>query len=306
MTSETLRRETLTHETPTRGHLSRKRPKLRRAQKVTAARTWANTVAIGLVALVFTFPFIWMFFSALKPESEVFSATPSFIGSEVKWSNFVDAWTLVPFGRFIFNGFFVSTMGALLSVIVAVLSAYAFSRLRFKYRDRIFLLYVLTLVLPQEVLVVPLFIMMNQLGLVDSYAALIIPFAFTAFGTFLLRQFFLTIPIEYEEAALIDGASRFRTLWSVLLPQLTAPISVLAVFSFIGYYNSYLWPLIIINSQELATVPLGLAMFTGERGTQWSLMMAASTLAIIPSLIIVAVLQRQLIKGVALGGFGGR
>ena len=201
MTSETLTSETLTSETPS-GHLSRKRPKLRRAQKVTAARTWANTVAIGLVALVFTFPFIWMFFSALKPESEVFSSTPSFIGSEVKWSNFVDAWTLVPFGRFIFNGFFVSTVGALLSVIVAVLSAYAFSRLRFKYRDRIFLLYVLTLVLPQEVLVVPLFIMMNQLGLVDSYAALIIPFAFTAFGTFLLRQFFLTIPIEYEEAAL--------------------------------------------------------------------------------------------------------
>ncbi|MFF1571672.1 carbohydrate ABC transporter permease [Leifsonia sp. NPDC058292] len=299
MTSDTIA------QTETR-QPKRPRPKLRPAQKVVATKTWLNTLALAIVALIFTFPFIWMFFSALKPESEVFSSKPSFIGSEVKWSNFVDAWTLVPFGRFIFNGFFVSILGALLSLIVAVLSAYAFSRLRFKYRDRIFLLYVLTLVLPQEVLVVPLFIMMNQLGLVDSYAALIIPFAFTAFGTFLLRQFFLTIPIEFEEAALIDGASRFRTLWSVLLPQLTAPLSVLAVFSFIGYYNSYLWPLIIINSQELATVPLGLSMFTGEHGTQWSLMMAASTLAIIPSLIIVAVLQRQLIKGVALGGFGGR
>lgn len=300
MTSETLKRAL-----PDRAPRRRRTP-MRPAQRRTAAKTWANTAAVALVALIFTFPFIWMFFSALKPEDEVFSTTPSFIGSEVRWQNFADAWTLVPFGRFILNGFLVAVLGALLSVIVAVLSAYAFSRLRFRYRDKIFLLYVLTLVLPQEVLVVPLFIMMNKLGLVDSYFALIVPFAFTAFGTFLLRQFFLTIPIEYEEAALIDGASRFRTLRSVLLPQLTAPISVLAVFSFIGYYNSYLWPLIIINSQELATVPLGLSMFTGEHGTQWSLLMAASTIAVIPSLIIVAVLQRQLIKGVALGGFGGR
>ncbi|WP_394769237.1 carbohydrate ABC transporter permease [Lacisediminihabitans sp.] len=282
-----------------------RRRRLRPAQRRTALVTWANTAAMAVVALAFTFPFIWMFFSALKPENEVFSPRPTFIGSEIRWQNFADAWTLVPFGRFIFNGFLVATLGALLSVIVAVLSAYAFSRLRFAFRDRLFLLFVLTLVLPQEVLVVPLFIMMNQLGLVDSYFALIVPFAFTAFGTFLMRQFFLTIPIEYEEAARIDGASRFRTLRSVL-PQLTAPLSVLAVFSFIGYYNSYLWPLIIINSQELATVPLGLSMFTGEHGTQWSLVMAASTLAVIPSLIIVALLQRQLIKGVALGGFGGR
>jgi multiple sugar transport system permease protein len=293
MTSDTVR-------------LARRRRRLRPAQRRTALVTWANTAAMAVVALVFTFPFIWMFFSALKPENEVFSSRPTFIGSEIRWQNFADAWTLVPFGRFIFNGFLVATLGALLSVIVAVLSAYAFSRLRFAFRDRLFLLFVLTLVLPQEVLVVPLFIMMNQLGLVDSYFALIVPFAFTAFGTFLMRQFFLTIPIEYEEAARIDGASRFRTLRSVLLPQLTAPLSVLAVFSFIGYYNSYLWPLIIINSQELATVPLGLSMFTGEHGTQWSLVMAASTLAVIPSLIIVALLQRQLIKGVALGGFGGR
>lgn len=271
-----------------------------------AVRIWLNTGAMALVALIFTFPFIWMFFSALKPETEVFSSHPSLIGSVLKWSNFADAWTLVPFGRFIFNGFFVATAGALLSIVVAVLSSYAFSRLRFRHRDRIFLLFVLTLVLPQEVLVIPLFIMMNRIGLVDSYAALIIPFAFTAFGTFLLRQFFLTIPLEYEEAARIDGASRFRTLWSILLPQLRAPLSVLGVFSFIGYYNSYLWPLIIINSQLLATVPLGLSMFTGEHGTQWNLVMAASTIAIVPSLVIVIVLQRQLVKGVSLGGFGGR
>ena len=282
------------------------RPTLRKAQRRNAVKMWVNTVGVALVALIFSLPFIWMFFSALKPQNEIFSQTPTFIGSEVRWQNFVDVWTLVPFARILFNGAFVSVVGALLAVVVAVFSAYAFSRLRFRFRDRLFLLYVLTLVLPQEVLIIPLFIMMSQLGLVDTYTALIIPFAFTAFGTFLLRQFFLTIPIEYEESARIDGASRIRTLWSVLLPQLTAPISVLAVFSFIGYWNSYLWPLVIINSQDMATIPLGLSMFTGQFGTQWHLVMAMSTLAVLPSLLIVALLQRQLMKGVSLGGFGGR
>lgn len=282
------------------------RPALRREQRLRKFKVTLNTTAMALVTFLFSFPFIWMFFTALKPEDEVFSQTPRLFGSSVKWSNFSEAWTVVPFGRFIANGFFVAIAGAALSVIVAVLSAYAFSRLRFRFRDRIFMLYVLTLVLPQEVLIVPLFIMLNKVGLIDTYVALIIPFAFTAFGTFLMRQFFLTIPIEYEEAARLDGASRVRILWSVLLPQLGAPLSVLGVFAFIGYWNSYLWPLVAINSMEKATVPLGLSMFTGQYGTQWSLLMAASTLAVIPSLFLVAVLQRQLIKGVSLGGLGGR
>ncbi|WP_232667254.1 carbohydrate ABC transporter permease [Pseudonocardia sp. TRM90224] len=269
-------------------------------------RSWLSTAALAVVAFVFTIPFLWMLLTALKPRNEVFTQTPQLFGSEILWSNFAAAWTVVPFARFVINGFVVAVLGALLSVVVAVLSAYAFSRLRFRFRDRLFLLFVGTLVLPQEVLVVPLFIMMNELGLVDTYVALIVPFAFTAFGTFLMRQFFLTVPVEYEEAARIDGATRLRTLWSVLLPQLRAPLSVLGVFSFIGYWNSYLWPLIVINSQELATIPLGLSMFTGERGTEWNYVMAASTIAVVPSVLIVALLQRQLVKGVSMGGFGGR
>jgi multiple sugar transport system permease protein len=265
-----------------------------------------NTAAMAIVAFIFTVPFFWMFLTALKPQDEVFAYPPTMFGSEIRWQNFVDAWTLVPFGRFIANGFFVAAAGALLSMVVATLSAYAFSRLHFPGRDKLFLVFVATLVLPAEVLVVPLFIMMNGLNLVDTYVALIVPFAFTAFGTFLLRQFFLTIPIEYEEAARIDGAGRVRTLFSVLLPQLRAPLSVLGVFQFVGYWNSYLWPLIVINSQDKATVPLGLAMFTGEHGTQWNLTMAAATLAVVPSLLMVALLQRQLMQGVNLGGFGGR
>ncbi|SEE84656.1 carbohydrate ABC transporter permease [Ruania alba] len=276
-----------------------------RATRRREVATWLNTGAIAVVAAIFAFPFVWMFLTALKPETEVFGAPRAF-GSEIRWSNFAEAWTIVPFGRFIVNGFVVSVLGASLAVLVAIFSAYAFSRLHFRGRDALFQGYVLTLVLPQEVLVVPLFIFMNELGLIDTYVALILPFAFTAFGTFLLRQFLLTVPAEYEEAARIDGAGRLRTLFSILVPQLVAPLSVLAVFSFIGYWNSYLWPLIVINSQDKATVPLGLGMFTGQYGTQWSLVMAASTMAVIPSLLMVVLLQRQLIKGVSLGGLGGR
>ena len=273
---------------------------------VRKVRSGVSHTLLIIVAIVFLGPLVYAVSTSLKPADEVFTPTPHLFGSEIRWQNYADAFTFAPFDRYFLNSLFVAVAGTLVVVVASSMSAYAFARLKFRGREQLFVLFLGTLMVPQEVLIVPMYWLMQSLGWVDSYWALILPWSFTAFGTFLLRQFFLTIPIEFEEAAIIDGASRFRTLWSVLLPQLAAPISVLGVFSFVGYYNSYLWPLIIVNSQDLATVPLGLSMFTGEHGTQWSLMMAASTIAIIPSLIIVAVLQRQLIKGVALGGFGGR
>lgn len=162
------------------------------------------------------------------------------------------------------------------------------------------------MVLPQEVLVIPLYLMMQRAGLVNSYPSLILPFAFGAFGTFLIRQFLLSLPADYEEAANLDGAGRFRTLVSVLVPLLRAPIAVVFVFSFIEYWASFLWPLIVINDASMATVPIGIQMFSGERGTDWGPMMAAVTLVVIPSLLIVIALQKQLREGVSMGGFGGR
>jgi multiple sugar transport system permease protein len=148
--------------------------------------------------------------------------------------------------------------------------------------------------------------MMNQLGMTNTLPSLIIPFAFGAFGAFLIRQFLLSLPADFEEAARLDGAGSLRILWSVILPLLRAPLAVVAVFSFIEYWSSFLWPLIAINDVTQATIPLGLSMFSGERGTDWGPLMAASALAVIPSLLIVIVLQKQLVKGVAMGGFGGR
>ncbi|MGP5098470.1 carbohydrate ABC transporter permease [Brachybacterium alimentarium] len=265
-----------------------------------------SRVLICLVGLVFLFPFLWMIATSLKPTEEVFASGTSLLGSRIEWSNYTEAWTAIPFGRILVNSFAIALLGALLTVTVSVLSGYAFSRFRFRGRAALFGAFLATMVLPQEVLIIPLYLMMQQTGLVNSYPALILPFAFGAFGTFLIRQFLLSLPPDYEEAATIDGASRLRTLVSVVVPLLRAPIAVVFVFAFIEYWGSFLWPLIIVNDASMATVPIGLQMFSGERGTDWGPMMAAVTLVVLPSLLIVILLQKQLQQGVSMGGFGGR
>lgn len=265
-----------------------------------------SRILICVVGLVFLFPFLWMIATSLKPTNEVFSSGTSLVGSQLAWSNYTTAWTAIPFGRILLNSVVVAFAGALLTVTVSVLSAYAFSRLRFRGRATLFAVFLATLVLPQEVLIIPLYLMMQKAGLVNSYPALILPFAFSAFGTFLIRQFLLSLPPDYEEAATLDGAGRLRTLVSVIVPLLRAPISVVFVFAFIDYWGSFLWPLIIVNDPTMATVPIGLQMFSGERGTDWGPLMAAVTLVVLPSLMIVILLQKRLQQGVSMGGFGGR
>jgi multiple sugar transport system permease protein len=257
-------------------------------------RDIVSQTLLTIVLLIFLMPFIWMIATALKPGSEVFSSPPSLFGSALKWQNFLDAWT------------YVSVLGTILVCITSVLAAYAFARLRFRGRGALFAVYLVTLLVPQEVVVIPMFILMQQLGWQNSYQALILPWAFTAFGTFLLRQFFLTIPRELEEAAIIDGASRIRALVSIIVPTARPAIAVLAVFTFINYWNSFLWPLIIINTQDMATVPIGLNSFLGQQGNQWNLLMAASTISMLPTALIVVLLQRHLVRGIALSGLGGR
>lgn len=265
-----------------------------------------SQVFVVLAAVVTLIPFIWMMSTALKPASEVFSNPPALVGSSIEWGNFAAAWNYLPFGRFMLNGLIVSGIGTLIVVLTSAMAAYAFSRLKWRGRDGTFLIYLGTLMVPQEVLIVPMFILMRNLGWVNSYQALIIPWAFTAFGTFLLRQFFLTLPDELEEASRIDGASRWTSFTRIILPLATPALGTLAVFTFIGYWNSFLWPLLIVSDVNMATVPLGLNMFLGQTGNQWNLLMAASTISVIPSAIIVIALQRYLVSGIALSGMGGR
>jgi multiple sugar transport system permease protein len=267
---------------------------------------FASQTGMILLAALWLFPFLWMLSTALKPNAEVFQFPPRLLGSSVEWSSFPAAWNFVPFGRFMFNGLFVSVVGTLVVLFTSILSAYAFARLRFWQREQLFLVYLGTLMIPQEVTVVPLFLLMKSVGWVNTYQALILPFAFTAFRTFLLRQFFLSVPGDYEDAARIDGATRWQVLWNVMVPMAKPAIAVLALFTFIGYWNNFLWPLIIANTREMATVPVGLNLFNGHYGTEWNYMMAASTISILPTAILTVALQKYIIEGISISGFGGR
>ncbi|MEV0611898.1 carbohydrate ABC transporter permease [Nonomuraea sp. NPDC050404] len=264
-------------------------------------------IALYLVAAAFLAPLVYMVATSFKRADEVFGSPPSLFGSVFRWENYSEALAYLPFGRFVLNGLAVAVVGTVVVLVSSAMSAYAFSRLRWRGRNGVFLVFLATLMIPQEVLVVPMFILMRWFGWVDSFQALIFPWAFTAFGTFMLRQFFLTIPEEISESARIDGAGSVRIFTSILMPLVRPALAVLAVFTFIGYWNSFLWPLIIINSvDEFGTVPLGLQLFFGQQGSQWNLVMAASVISMAPSAALLIILQKHLIRGIATSGLGGR
>lgn len=264
-------------------------------------------VFVYLAALIFVSPLIYSFFSALKPNNEMFSMPPKLIGSELRWSNFADVFAYGPFLTYIGNSFFVAIAGTLVVLIVSTTAGYAFGRLRWKGRDAVFVLFLATLMVPAEVLVIPMFQVMQWLNWVDTYQALIFPFAFTAFGTFLMRQFFRGIPYELEEAARVDGAGPVRSFLQIILPLAKSAVAVLSVFTFLSFWNSYLWPLIVtVDYNAHGTLPVGLATFSGLTGTRWDLQMAAAIISMVPTTILVIVLQKHLVKGIAMAGLGGR
>ncbi len=263
-------------------------------------------VALTVLATLCLLPFVWMALTSLKPENEVMTNPPRWLPSVLAWWNYPRAFSFYPFGRFLWNTLFVAIMATLLQTVVAILAAYAFARLRFPGRNVLFMAYLGTLMIPQQVTIVPLFLMMRTVDLADTYWALILPSAFHAFGVFLMRQFLMTLPKELEESAYIDGASRMRVLWQVLLPLARPAVATLVLFTFIREWNAFLWPLIATRTLEMRTVAVGLTLFTGQYGTEWHLLMAAATVTIIPSLIIFALAQRYYIEGIALSGFGGR
>ena len=270
------------------------------------ALTAASYTALTALAIIFLIPLVWMLTTALKPDAEQISYPPALFGSRLQFENLLRAWTAMPFNRFIVNSFVVAGGTTLVTLAGSSMAAYAFSRISFKGRDTIFLLYITTLMIPVHVTIVPLFIVVRNLGWINSYQALILPVSFTAFGTFLIRQFFLTIPYEFEESGRIDGASRYVLFTRIMLPLVKPALSTLAIFAFVTQWKNFLWPLIVVNRTLMMTVPLGLDRFQGQYGTAWNLMMSAAAIGVIPSLIIFLVLQKYLAKGIALSGLGGR
>lgn len=260
-----------------------------------------------LAAGAFLFPFFWMLTNALRSNNEVLAVPPRLLPSHFEWGNFIQVWLYLPFGRFFLNSALVAGAVTAITLVVSSLSAYAFARLRFPFRGSLFLVYLATLMVPQAVLVIPLFLMMSWLGWVNSYQALILPMAFSSFGTFLLRQFFMQIPDELEQAAQIDGASRLRILVSIILPLSLPALGLLALFTFTAQWNSFLWPLIAVNDPSHATLPLGLTQFQSQQGNQWNYLMAGTTIAMLPGIVLTLLLQRYIFRGFQISaGFGGR
>jgi multiple sugar transport system permease protein len=266
-----------------------------------------NYLGLASVAALFLFPFFWMISNAIRTNDEVLAVPPRLLPTEYHWENFIEAWAHLPFGQFFLNSLIVAVSVTIIVVVVSCLAAYAFARLTYWGRDQLFLAYLGTLMIPQAMLVIPLFLLISKVGWINTYQGLILPMAFSSFGAFLLRQFFLSIPKELEEAAFIDGASRLRILVSIVVPISLPAIGLLALFTFIGQWNNFLWPLIIASNNEMATLPLGLLLFKTQQGTAWNYVMAGATFSMLPGIVLAVLLQRFIFSSIAIGsGFGGR
>lgn len=263
-------------------------------------------IALIIGSLFMLLPFVWMISTSLKQASEVFTFPPQWIPSELNWSNYTKALTAMPFGRFYLNSFIAAISVTVLTIITSSLAAFAFARLKFRGRDTLFLVYLGTLMIPFTVLLIPNFILVRYLGWYDSYAALIFPPAFSAFATFLLRQYFRGIPMELDAAARIDGASSLRIWWQIIMPNSAPAIAALAIFIFLGNWNEFLWPLVVTNSEEMRTIPVGLNAFQGQFGVRWELLMAAAVVAMLPVMVVYMLAQKWFIKGITITGMGGR
>ncbi len=262
-------------------------------------------IIMCVVALFMLVPFFWSLSTSVKTAGEVFEYPPKWIPESIRWENYSQVWEVAPFGQYLLNSTIVSVIVTVLTLLTASLAAYAFARLNFRGRDFIFMLYLGTMMIPSQVTMIPNFIFINLLGWTDTYTGLILPNVFTALGVFLLRQFFMTIPKEYEDAAKIDGASKFHIYLHVILPLSIPALSTLAIFTFVFQWNNLMWPLIVVNKDIMKTLTLGLATFQGMYSTNWSLLMAAAVMGIIPSFAIFVLGQKYLIKGITLSGIKG-
>lgn len=264
-------------------------------------------VMLIAVALIFLFPFFWMVSNAVRSNVEVLATPVRLLPHQFEWDNFIRAWTELPFGRFFLNSMIVAVSVTVITVIVSCLSGYAFARLNFPGRDLLLMGYLGTLMVPGIMLIIPLFLIVNALGMVNTFQGVILPVAFGTFGAFLMRQFFLSIPMELEEAARIDGASRLRILLSIIIPLSMPAIGLLSLFTFIGQWNSFLWPLIVMTGTENATLPVGLTQFQTQQGTQWNFIMAGAALSMLPGIVLAILLQKLIYNSIALNaGMGGR
>jgi multiple sugar transport system permease protein len=257
--------------------------------------------ALCLSGLTVGFPFLWMLFTSLKTEAEAFQYPPVLLPSAPQWSNYPEAWNSAPFAQYFLNSGLVACSVTLSVVLTALLAGYAFGQLEFPGKQPLFVLYLATMMIPFEVILIPNFLMVNQLGWHDTYWAMIIPWGANVFSVFLLTQFFRSLPRDYFEAAQLDGCGHWGYLWKVGAPLARPALATAGLFAFLGSWNSLLWPLLVTKSDRLRPVEVGLQNFLQAEGTQPHLLMAASTLAMVPIIVLFFLAQRTFLEGVAAG-----
>ena len=255
-----------------------------------------------IFASITILPFLWMLSTAFKFEQDVFHFPIEWIPKSIRWKNFKDVFTAIPFTTYYWNSIKVSTIITFLTLITSALAAYAFARLTFRGRDKLFIMYLATLMVPWQVIMIPQFMVITKLGLVNTHLSLILTQSFTPFGVFLLRQYFLGIPKEYSEAARIDGCNDLMICFKIIAPMAKPGFMTLIIFQFMGMWNDYLTPLIFLNDDKLRTLQLGLRFFQAEHSTSYALLMAGTLMTLIPVVAVYVFAQKQIIDGLANAG----
>jgi multiple sugar transport system permease protein len=268
-----------------------------------------STIVIYAILLAITFtmlvPFAWMVSASLKLNRDVFNFPIEWIPPQPRWQNYVDIWTKIPLALFIYNTSKLTIIVTALQLLTSSFAAYAFSKLDFKFKNALFLGYIATIAMPWQVYMVPQFIMMRDFGLNNTHLAMICLQAFTAFGVFLMRQFYQSIPDELCEAARIDGMNEYQIWWRIMLPLSKPALSTLTIFTFVNTWNDFLGPMIYLTKTELKTIQIGLRMFISQYSAEYGLIMAASVVVLIPVLVVFLSLQRFFVEGIASSGLKG-
>lgn len=260
---------------------------------------------LAISALTMLIPFVWILSTSLKSGEYVLRMPPQFIPDPMTLDSYQRVLDLYPVGKMFTNSLLVAGLTTIGQLITCSMAAYAFARMEFPGRDKLFFLYIATLMVPFQVTITPLFILMRLFGWINTYQGLIAPGLFSAFGTFLLRQAFLTIPKEYEDAAVMDGASHWKIFTNIILPLSKPSLATLSVFSFMGSWNAFIWPLFITRDELMMTLPVGLATLQGRWLTEWNLVMAGTVITILPMFLMYLLAQKYLVQGYVMSGLKG-
>ena len=274
----------------------------RQHEKITKVILYAVLIFVSLLMLV---PFAWMLSSSLKLDKDVFIVPIQWIPENPQWQNYVKIWTKIPLAKFVVNTAKLTLIVTLLQLFTSSFAAYAFAKLNFRYKNALFLAYVATIAVPWQVYMVPQFMMMRSFGLNDTHLAIICLQAFSAFGVFMMRQFYQGIPDELCEAARIDGMSEYQIYAKIMLPLAKPALSTLTIFTFVNTWNDFLGPLIYLKTESKKTLQIGLRMFIGQNSSEYGLIMAASVLSLIPVLVVFLALQKYFVEGIAATGVKG-